>query len=325
MTLTFTLSGWEDLWKSSVQAHSIQPTDGFETWLLPPCLGSGYRRSLDLAPGLYLSLIDWSCEQDWVVKVPAHDHPIQIGVFLSGVLDARGAHPTMGNGRAYFSGSGVSPGYAEHWYGGQRMLTVNVELEPERLDTFLGEEPLCAEVQSLLYKGQDWKASIYPKQTEAMRSLAQQLWNPPYQGAARRMYLQAKVWELLAMQIDLLTADQAKSLPTPRLKPDTIARLHYAREILTQNLEHPPLLSDVARQVGVSDRTLRRGFQELFSITPLAYLTRQRMQRARQLLQSGEWTVAEVARIVGYAHLGHFAVAFKREFGLTPGNCVGRD
>jgi hypothetical protein len=276
MALTLTQSNLNELYDSTAQAQP--PAGGLEEFetlrVLPSCLGTGCSRTIDLAPGLYLSLTDWQCERDWVVQVAAHDHPIQLGVFLSGVVDAKGAHPTMGNGRAYFSGGGISPGYAEPWYGGQRMLIVNVELEPERLDQWLGEEQGQSITRSLLCKGQDWKMSFYPKQTNAMRSLAQQLWNPPYRGVAQRMYLQAKAWELLAMQIDLLTADQARSFPTPGLKPDTIARLHYAREILTQNLEHPPLLSEVARQVGISDRTLRRGFQELFSVTPLGYTRR---------------------------------------------------
>jgi len=321
MSLTFTQLDWDDLWDSTAQA---QPTtiglDDFETLnLLPSCLGSGYVREFDLAPGLWLSLLDCDYHQDSIVQVPAHEHPIQIGVFLSGVIDARGAHPTLGGNRAYFSGSGISPGYQECRYAGQHTMTVNVEMEPAWMDSVFGED-MTAELKALLYKGQDWKASFYPSMTSAMRSLAQQIWNAPYRGMARRMYLQAKAWELLAMQIDLIMADQVATPEKPGLKSDTIARIHHARELLTQQLEHPPLLSDLARQVGISDRTLRRGFQELFGITPLGYLKQQRMQQARHLLQQGKLTVAEVARTVGYGHLGHFAVAFKREFGA----CMGR-
>lgn len=323
MTLTFTQTDWDELWDSTAQA---QPTalglDDFETLnLLPSCLGKGYVRHFNLAPGLWLSLLDCDYHQDSIVQVPTHDHPIQIGVFLSGVIDAKGAHPTLGGNRAYFSGSGISPGYQECRYAGQHAMIVNVEMEPAWMDSVFGED-MTTDLKALLYKGQDWKASFYPSMTSAMRSLAQQLWNAPYRGMARRMYLQAKAWELLAMQIDLIVADQVATPEKPRLKPDTITRLHHAKELLTQQLEHPPLLSDVARQVGISDRTLRRGFQELFGITPLAYLVQQRMYRARQLLQQGQWTVAEVARTVGYGHLGHFAVAFKRQFGITPSECL---
>ncbi len=202
-------------------------------------------------------------------------------------------------------------------------MIVNVEFEPAWVDSMVGAE-MTTGLKALLWRGTDWKASFYPTVTPQMRSLAQQIWNAPYQGTAQRMYLQAKAWELLAMQIAAITADQVVAPARPGLKSDTIARLHHARELLTAHLEHPPLLSDVARQVGVSDRTLRRGFQELFGTTPLGYLTQQRMHRARQLLQTGEWTVAEVTRMVGYGHLGHFATAFKQVFGMNPRQCLGK-
>lgn len=45
------------------------------------------------------------------------------------------------------------------------------------------------------------------------------------------------------------------------------------------------------------------------------------MERAEQLLRSGNLTVAEVANLLGYAQQGHFGAAFKRRFGITPSQC----
>lgn len=95
----------------------------------------------------------------------------------------------------------------------------------------------------------------------------------------------------------------------PRLKRDTIAKIYYAKEILQARLENPPLLSELAQQVGVSETTLQKGFQMQFGTTVFGYLTNQRMEQAYQLLKNSALTVAEVANIVGYFHLGHFAVA----------------
>ena len=72
----------------------------------------------------------------------------------------------------------------------------------------------------------------------------------------------------------------------------------------------------------MSDRTLRRGFKQLFGMTVVGYLTQQRIEQAEQTLRMGNCTVAEVANRVGYAHLGHFAAAFKRHFGITPSQCL---
>jgi len=73
----------------------------------------------------------------------------------------------------------------------------------------------------------------------------------------------------------------------------------------------------------VSDRTLQKGFKALFGVTPFAYLTRQRMNQAERLLRQPNRTVAEVANIVGYTNPAQFAAAFKRQFGITPSECLG--
>ena len=140
----------------------------------------------------------------------------------------------------------------------------------------------------------------------------------PFCGVTRRLYLQEKVFDLLALQLQPILLDQNLVQPPPGRKPDTIARIYHAREVLASRLENPPALFDLARQVGVSDRTLRRGFQNVFGTTVVGYLTQQRMKHAEQLLREGNHTVAEVANRVGYAHLGHFAARFKRQFGITP-------
>jgi AraC-like DNA-binding protein len=40
------------------------------------------------------------------------------------------------------------------------------------------------------------------------------------------------------------------------------------------------------------------------------------------LLREQKLSVAEVANLVGYSHLGYFAKVFKRQFGITPSECM---
>lgn len=290
---------------------------------MPELLGQGYSHSINLSPGVWLCFSDCQYHQDLMVKNPAHDHLIQVVIFLSGFLCYDNVHPTLGGIRGYFSGSGISPAYIAKHRGGNRLTTLDLEIEPQLLDSFfLEDEQYSSDVQKLLFKGEDWKLSFYPTVTPAMRSLAQQMWNAPYRGAAKRMYLQAKVFELVAMHLDLVLADQAPVHDLPRLKRETIARIHHAKEILTTQLEHPPSILELAQLVGVSVRTLQRGFPALFKTTVVGYLTQQRLEKAQMLLRQGGHKVAEVANLVGYGHLGHFAAAFRRQFGITPSQCL---
>ncbi|PSN08516.1 AraC family transcriptional regulator [filamentous cyanobacterium CCT1] len=323
MTLILNQADWDELHEQAPQPElGSQVLDEFESLIgVPKSIGRGYHRGMELSPGVWLSFAEASYQQDVRVNVPAHNHPIQIGVFLSGYLDCS-IHPTLDDSRSYFSGSGVSPAYIEIQPGGQQLASLNLEIDPAAMGTFFADEPGQPEIIRQLFKGEDWKASFYPKVTPAMRSLVYQMWHAPYRGVVKRLYLQAKVFELLALHLDLISDDASQPQPCGGLKPDTVARLHYAKEILTNQLENPPLLSELAKQVGVSDRTLQRGFKALFNTTVVGYLKQQRLLQAERLLRQGNHSVTEVANRVGYGHLGHFAAAFRQQFGITPQACL---
>ncbi|MDM9383893.1 AraC family transcriptional regulator [Chlorogloeopsis sp. ULAP01] len=325
MTLILSQSDFYELYQQAPQPQVQNLVlDSFEQLEgVPEIVGRGYNRSMNLSPGVWLNFLDCEYHQDLMVKTSAHEHPIQMGIFLSGLVYFDDVHPNMGGTHGYFSGSGISPGYIEKYRAEEHLTAVNVEIEPELLDSFLLEDgQYSCDIQNLLFKGEDWKISFYPKVTRAMRSLAQQMWNPPYRGTAKRMYLQAKVFELVAMHLDWISAEQKPIYDTPGLKRETIDRIHQAKEILTTQLEHPPSLCELAQQVGVSVRTLHRGFPVLFNTTVVGYLTQQRLQKAEMLLRQGNYQVSEVANLVGYGHLGNFAAAFKRQYGITPSQCL---
>jgi AraC-like DNA-binding protein len=325
MTLILNQADWNALQEQSpvTSPGDLILDDLEELTGVPERLGRGYSRGMELSSGVWLNFSDCEYHQDMAVKAPAHEHPIQIGIFLSGFIYFDAVHPNIGGSCSYFSGSGISPSYVEKYRGGERLTIINIEIEPNYLNAFLQADPQYgADVHSFLLKGEDWKAAVYPTVTPQMRSLAQQMWNAPYRGAAKRLYLQAKVFELLALHLDLIAGQPYQAPSLSGLKPETIAGLHQAKEILTQQFANPPSLLELAQQVGVSDRTLQRGFQALFNTTITGYLKQRRLEQAERLLRQGKHTVAEIANLVGYGHLGHFATAFKGQFGITPSQCL---
>jgi AraC family transcriptional activator FtrA len=68
----------------------------------------------------------------------------------------------------------------------------------------------------------------------------------------------------------------------------------------------------------MSERTLLRRFQETVGMTPLAWLQRERMFRARELLESSDNALGDIARQCGYESLETFRVAFRRVVGTPP-------
>lgn len=159
------------------------------------------------------------------------------------------------------------------------------------------------------------------KVTPMMRTVVDQMWDHPYQGAIARMYLEGKVLELLALQLSqLLEAEQGQ----PRLRKlnsKDIERLYHAQAILQQNYLNPLSVIDLAQQVGLDRIKLQQGFRQVFQTTPFGYLQSYRLDLARILLQDEDLTVTTVASRVGYANVSYFSRAFKRRFGITPGQC----
>ncbi|WP_405167558.1 AraC family transcriptional regulator [Nocardia sp. NBC_01499] len=76
---------------------------------------------------------------------------------------------------------------------------------------------------------------------------------------------------------------------------------------------------DLSHIAGVSRATLARRFTATVGEPPLTYVTRWRMLTAARLLRDTDAPLAAVARKVGYTSEFAFAKAFKREYGLPPG------
>lgn len=81
---------------------------------------------------------------------------------------------------------------------------------------------------------------------------------------------------------------------------------------------HPWTIAALASEVGTSRSVLAERFRRYLSETPIAYLTRWRLQLGAQKLTSTNNSVAEIAAEVGYESEPAFNRAFKREFGRPP-------
>lgn len=96
-------------------------------------------------------------------------------------------------------------------------------------------------------------------------------------------------------------------------------QLLAARDHLLADLARPPTLAQMAIEAGISAIRIKRGFRELFGHSVYGLFQHERMREARRRLQAGGVTVMEVAFGLGYSNPSHFAVAFRKQFGIGPG------
>ncbi|MBR5782628.1 MAG: helix-turn-helix transcriptional regulator [Clostridia bacterium] len=77
-------------------------------------------------------------------------------------------------------------------------------------------------------------------------------------------------------------------------------------------------VKDMARLCGISEAYFRRLFMDKFSLSPKEYIIKLRMEHAKRLLESGQFSVSEIALMCGYFEPCHFSREFKKHYGVSP-------
>ncbi|MEM9804583.1 MAG: AraC family transcriptional regulator [Cyanobacteria bacterium P01_D01_bin.56] len=321
MVLELSQSAESALWEETEQQFKpVTSADGLETVCkVPPKLGKGHDREVSLQPGVELCIFDRTY-QDIAIHIPENQHPVQFMVYLSGVADS-GDFIYQDANLGYVGGSGIQSPVRTIFPGIQHQVGVVVHVQPHLLARFFctSDSELQPTIEALV-PGNDRPQQVFSAPTTGdIRTVVQQIINCPFSGVTKRLYLQGKVFELMALQLEGITSSVHQNRA---LKPETVARVQQAAAILRSHLETPPCQTTLAQLVGVSDRTLRRGFKQLFGTTVLGYLTEQRLLYAERLLRDTSLSVTEVVHCCGYSNQGHFAATFKRRFGITPKQCA---
>ena len=154
--------------------------------------------------------------------------------------------------------------------------------------------------------------------TKSMYGIISDIISCQRQGTFKRMFLESKIVELLLLQLEQINSLDATRLT--KLGKKDIEKIYAVKEMLENDFKHIETIANLARMVGTNAFVLKKGFRELFGTSVFQYWKRLRLYTARELIQEKGLSVQETARKIGYKNPQHFTTAFKREFGITPGN-----
>jgi AraC family transcriptional regulator, transcriptional activator of the genes for pyochelin and ferripyochelin receptors len=162
-------------------------------------------------------------------------------------------------------------------------------------------------------------------------------------GCLQKLYLEAKVMELFALQCEqadssehgrtgcawqgnsttgatsATSATSACGLCCHHQLRSERERLQEAYEIVEREFVAPPTIAELARTVGLNEFKLKSGFKAVFGTTIYAMVVAGRMHTAQTLVREhAGMSIADIAEAVGYEHSSHFSAAFKKYFGVLP-------
>jgi AraC-like DNA-binding protein len=101
---------------------------------------------------------------------------------------------------------------------------------------------------------------------------------------------------------------------------DEIVKRAVERAIVTmqQNLGERLTIDDMARSAMFSKFHFSRVFQRVTGVSPGRFLSAMRLEEAKRLLVSTQFTVADISHRVGYNSVGTFSSRFRSSVGVSP-------
>lgn len=110
----------------------------------------------------------------------------------------------------------------------------------------------------------------------------------------------------------------------PEATNERFTLINQAVALINRSIGHEPSVSQLARQVGLSEYHFIRVFNKVMGVTPRQYIITTRMNHARYLLSTTALPVSEIGSRMGYSSDSMFSAAFRRIHGLTPSACRAR-
>ncbi|MDX1996060.1 MAG: AraC family transcriptional regulator [bacterium] len=131
-------------------------------------------------------------------------------------------------------------------------------------------------------------------------------------------HLRLVLLQLMQVQFNILR--QTETLPAVRAstRVELYRRLSLARDFIDASLSEPLTLERIAGVAALSPFHFQRAFKRLFGLSPHAYLTQKRLDRARHLIETTDTPITDVCLEVGFESLGSFSTLFQRHTGLSP-------
>lgn len=149
--------------------------------------------------------------------------------------------------------------------------------------------------------------------TPEMQRIVDGIFNNQYEGKAKMMFFRSQITSLLSHFFGQLALIKSKSI-----KSTDRERLSFAKEILSNNLDNPPTLTELAKEIGFNTTKLKKEFKEVFGVPVFKYLQNERLSTAHKMISQKQATVQEAAWHVGYDSLSSFSNAFAKKFGYRP-------
>ncbi len=203
---------------------------------------------------------------------------------------------------------------------GSQLRIVGIHFSPELLRKGVKKDIL---LNIQLYTGQGIHNFDREPMTFEYRSILDDIFNVDHNSPMSNLLLHNRIMLLAEKFLSdfLEKAMHWEKNPGGRKKEKEkdIHALKEVEEILSdEKLDKFPSIETLSRTAMMSSTKLKTKFKLVYGMKLYEFYNRSRLEKAKDMLQSGKYSVKETGHTIGFSNLSNFARAFKKEFGFLP-------
>ncbi len=136
-----------------------------------------------------------------------------------------------------------------------------------------------------------------------------------FENASRRYAYRGCDLALMSMAYQILSESEAVFTPSAYVP----SWLIECKKYIDENISDPTLrIHELATQCGVSEVLFRKEFARCYGNSPLEYIKKRRIETAKFLMQTGLYSVTDIAFRSGFESSSYFSAEFRRLAGVSP-------
>lgn len=300
------------------------PYNGADFINIPKTRGSGTVKVLQLFNELNVLLVDAVYNESLIYKRPPsetryyvlHFEDVYIAGTAKSTIDDEQLQKTNTHHSLVRLTSNIFS-FIEELPPGIHIKSIKILFDEKWLKKYLG---LSAET-NVLQKYLSLKTESYdiePLDAEYLK-LMEEILSVPQNDPLQNIYLQNRVALLVERFFTRIHEKSDLVGGVFKLTEDEIQRLIKVEQSLIKDFsETPPTIEEFSKMVSMSSTKLKRSFKEMYGNSIYSYYQKLRMQKARELLLTGNYNIRQTAEEVGYINTANFITAFKKQYGILP-------
>jgi AraC-like DNA-binding protein len=282
---------------------------------IPPNIGEGMMKVIVLPNGLQALMVKIQFNKDVQVKTGNTKKGDYVLNFDEAEIPGdKNADSKTTNSFVRLTGSSF-----KHWETvkkGSYVQFVKLLFSKEWLSNYMG----LREKMSMFEKYIPLKSDAAEKEKldEEYHRIITELWAINDDDPLQNIYYNNRILLLIEQFFIKMHAEMLNPKGKYKLTADDILKLKKAEAILNSPGKSPLNITKLANKIYMTKLKLAHTFKQVYGTSVYNYYQNQRMQKAHELLSTGNFSVKEVSEKLGYSNHSNFVLAFTKQFNTPP-------